>query len=137
MIENRDPCHQTLCQNGGICNSIPDVINNSSLLHKKFPTYLEQNFTCKCRDGFEGERCQQFTDVCSSYTKCQNGGVCENIFNGYICRCPEGWHGVDCSIDVDECIESAPCENGALCENTKGSFQCSCPKFYFGMFFTL
>lgn len=133
LIENVDPCRQRLCQNGGICHSTPDQTVYSLLMpYKKFPTYLEQNFTCECRIGFEGRRCEQFTDLCTSSKKCDNDGVCENIFGGYICHCKKGWHGSDCSIDINECDESAPCENGALCENLNGSFKCHCPKYYFG-----
>ena len=65
-----DPCKNTNCQNGGVCD----------------------NGTCDCSPGYSGVKCQNY-DPCYN-TKCTNGGVCVNG----TCNCPTGYSGSNCQF---------------------------------------
>lgn len=65
-----DPCKNTNCQNGGVCD----------------------NGTCDCSPGYSGVKCQNY-DPCYN-TKCSNGGVCVNG----TCNCPTGYSGSNCQF---------------------------------------
>lgn len=66
---------------------------------------------------------------CRSYP-CQNGGVCLDLFDGFLCQCPNNWEGPTCAADVNECARFAGtdlgCQNGASCQNTPGGYNCIC-----------
>uniref|UniRef100_A0A1Y1LNZ2 Cubilin n=1 Tax=Photinus pyralis TaxID=7054 RepID=A0A1Y1LNZ2_PHOPY len=73
---------------------------------------------------------------CAS-SPCGNGGVCQDLFNGFLCHCPEEWEGTTCEKDVNECAKFAGtdlgCQNGATCVNKPGSYECVCSKGWFGI----
>lgn len=75
-------------------------------------------------------------DNCRSHP-CQNGGVCLDLFDGFLCQCPNNWEGVTCGLDVNECARFAGtdlgCQNGASCHNTPGSYACICTDGYQGI----
>lgn len=47
-------------------------------------------------------------DECLS-NPCQNGGICNDIDNGYTCTCPVGYLGTHCENDI------AVCDTGMIC----------------------
>lgn len=79
---------------------------------------------------------------------CQNGGTCQDMFNGFICHCPNEWEvlvlhylsnsasvvtsnyvfqGPVCNRDVNECHRFSGtdlgCQNGATCVNKPGTYE--------------
>ncbi|KAI1724244.1 EGF-like domain-containing protein [Ditylenchus destructor] len=110
-------CADMPCKHGGVCKSADDG---------------SANFTCECKDSFQGDSFCSFTDICAAERPCQNNAKCENIFEEFLCHCKPGWKGSVCNIDVNECEEDMPCENNGACTNTPGGFICQCPKFYMG-----
>ena len=70
FLASCDPCKDTKCQNGGICD----------------------NGTCDCSPGYSGTQCQNY-NPCHNVI-CQNGGTC---VNGN-CNCPTGYYGSNCQF---------------------------------------
>ncbi len=70
LVMGCDPCANTNCQNGGVCD----------------------NGKCDCPPGYSGSQCQNY-NPCYNVT-CQNGGTC---VNGN-CNCPTGYYGSNCQF---------------------------------------
>ena len=96
MLTHLDDCASQPCKNGATCN---DGINS---------------FTCTCRPGFTGGKCEIEMNECAS-TPCQNGGYCYDFVNHYICVCAAGYNGTHCehgmfpkiimlAESIDKCI---------------------------------
>lgn len=82
-------------------------------------------YQCICRDGFEGNHCQDDVNDCSPQP-CYNGGKCIDGINWFLCECANGFTGPDCRINVNDCA-SNPCGYGATCIDGIGDYQCICP----------
>lgn len=74
------------CLNGGSC--VDDV----------------GSFSCKCRLGFEGERCETEVNECASHP-CKNGALCKDYVNSFVCECRPGFDGILCEHNIEECTE--------------------------------
>ncbi|XP_055502008.1 sushi, nidogen and EGF-like domain-containing protein 1 [Leucoraja erinacea] len=98
------------CLNNGRC--IDDCITGN-------PSY-----TCSCRAGFTGRRCQIDIDECASYP-CHNGGTCLDGQNAYTCQCTAGYTGVICEKDIDDCASNI-CQNGGMCIDGIDAYSCKC-----------
>ncbi|KAK9979686.1 hypothetical protein ABG768_013103 [Culter alburnus] len=61
---------------------------------------------------------------------CQNGGVCEDLFDLFKCHCPSDWDGQRCESTLDTCA-SNPCVHGA-CRVVSAGYECSCDVGYTG-----
>ncbi|KZC14141.1 Cubilin [Dufourea novaeangliae] len=76
------------------------------------------------------------TNECSS-KPCQNGGMCQDLYEGYQCNCPSNWEGPNCMVDVNECVRllgtDLGCQNGATCINLPGSYRCNCASGWHGL----
>ncbi|KAJ8020411.1 Neurogenic locus notch-like protein 1 [Holothuria leucospilota] len=79
--ENRVRCQPNPCFNGGTCQ-------NQGL----------DSFRCECPRGYEGRRCEMFSDPCID-NACVNG-VCVPFQQAYSCVCDEGYAGVTCEERV-------------------------------------
>ncbi|XP_078088504.1 coagulation factor VII-like [Mustelus asterias] len=71
-------------------------------------------------------------DQCAS-NPCQNGGMCQDLFQRYLCTCPENFEGWNCETEKTsriECIfENGHCEQ--FCTDVANSSrQCSCTEDY-------
>ncbi|KAH0948163.1 hypothetical protein HN011_006977 [Eciton burchellii] len=68
---------------------------------------------------------------------CQNGGTCEDLYDGYQCHCTSNWEGPNCLTDVNECARffgtDLGCQNRATCRNLLGSYRCDCLPGWFGL----
>ncbi|XP_012889103.1 PREDICTED: sushi, nidogen and EGF-like domain-containing protein 1 [Dipodomys ordii] len=104
------------CLNGGQC--IDDCVTGS-------PSY-----TCSCRAGFTGRRCQLDVNECTSHP-CQNGGICTHGVNSFTCQCPAGFRGSTCESAQSPCDHKV-CWNGGQCQAEGGSAACVCQAGFTG-----
>lgn len=79
------------------------------------------NFTCICREGFEGALCDYAYCLVE---QCKNGGECI-ADDPPECRCQPGYEGKYCEIDIDECA-TTPCQNNATCIDLIADYKCDC-----------
>ncbi|XP_027875918.1 protein crumbs homolog 1-like [Xiphophorus couchianus] len=61
---------------------------------------------------------------------CQNGGMCEDLFDQHQCTCPSEWTGSLCQDQTDTC-NSHPCVNGN-CTNLSEGYKCECEPGFTG-----
>lgn len=61
-------------------------------------------FSCDCRPGFDGERCEAEMDECASQP-CRNGAMCRDYVNSFVCECRPGFDGILCEHNIPECTE--------------------------------
>lgn len=100
-------------------------------------------YSCKCRDGYDGNCCQNIVKPCGkpglpfSWKKCRNGGTCVASFNEYLerdqaeCACPDGLFGEKCDRKCS--TKLCPEEKGECVVDKNGAFvKCKCEKGYFG-----
>ncbi|XP_060690951.1 sushi, nidogen and EGF-like domain-containing protein 1 isoform X2 [Hemiscyllium ocellatum] len=104
------------CLNDGRC--IDDCITGN-------PSY-----TCSCRAGFTGRRCQIDVNECSSYP-CHNGGTCRDGQNAFTCQCLAGFTGALCETDINDCVLNE-CQNGATCIDGIDRYHCECSVGFIG-----
>lgn len=148
-----DECASSPCQHGGTCVDGAGVFTctcaaawrgptcaaprDRSCAHKPCaPTALAcqdvppdpptgNNFTCQCRDGFEGVYCERaFCEL----TPCVHG-KCVNESMEAMCTCEVGFSGRYCETERDECAEAggaAACLHGGRCLDAKGDYLCDC-----------
>ena len=102
-----DECLEEIlqCKNSGTCQN-----NNGS-------------FSCQCRAGFNGTRCEINIDDCRP-DSCKNHGTCEDLVNNFRCECQKGYDGDFCENNVDEC-ENHECKNGN-CVDGIDKYTCDC-----------
>lgn len=105
-----------------------------------FPCYKEgsercvdgqASFTCVCKPGWKGARCEDDIDECSDHefpAGCNQR--CINFPGSFRCMCEEGYFindKINC-VDVDECLMfPSICGEPAKCVNTPGMYKCQCP----------
>lgn len=100
-------CDDSLCGSYGKCNP------NGAF------------YSCECRDGYYGQKCELKQDQCL-IMPCFNGGIC-NSFNdtSVVCKCSEGFNGDFCESVNDPCNQKN-CLNGANCNEIDGEAICDC-----------
>lgn len=70
-------------------------------------------------------------DYCAD-SPCLNGGLCENVYNGYRCMCPTDLTGSRCEhrfygrIAYHNHCASNPCSETEICINYIDGFRCTC-----------
>ncbi|KAM8893988.1 vitamin K-dependent protein S [Spinachia spinachia] len=89
------------------------------------------SFTCECKPGWKGRRCEDDIDECSDPefpAGCNQ--KCYNLPGSFHCMCEDGYFSNDkvkC-VDIDECLlYPSICEDPAKCVNTLGMYECQCP----------
>ncbi|XP_044143744.1 vitamin K-dependent protein S-like isoform X1 [Bufo gargarizans] len=93
------------------------------------------NFTCICKPGWQGVRCDEDINECEDPEKVKGGCSqrCVNIPGSYRCACEDGYYLLPdkhtCS-DRDECEFSPVICGGAQCRNTPGKYECECEAGY-------
>ena len=86
-----------------------------------------QRFSCVCKPGFTGTKCEADINECESNNPCQH--KCKNTNGSYKCTCDPGYviENVHECTDIDECLNSAVCnDDNSVCVNTPGTFRCEC-----------
>ncbi|XP_020491578.1 vitamin K-dependent protein S [Labrus bergylta] len=91
----------------------------------------QASFTCVCKPGWKGPRCEDDIDECSDPefpAGCNQ--KCKNFPGSFHCMCEEGYYITDkinC-VDINECLlYSSICAQPAKCVNTPGMYECRCP----------
>ncbi|KAK9542913.1 hypothetical protein VZT92_000735 [Zoarces viviparus] len=91
----------------------------------------QASFTCECKPGWKGPRCDEDIDECSDPefpAGCNQ--QCYNLPGTFNCACEEGYFThdkVNC-VDIDECrMYPSICQEPAKCVNTPGMHECQCP----------
>ncbi|XP_054441219.1 vitamin K-dependent protein S [Pteronotus mesoamericanus] len=95
----------------------------------------EATFTCICRSGWQGQKCELDINECKNPLN-MNGGcsqICDNTPGSYQCSCKTGFvllaNKKDCK-DVDECSVKPGICGTAVCKNIPGDFECECAEGY-------
>uniref|UniRef100_F1SK70 Vitamin K-dependent protein S n=2 Tax=Sus scrofa TaxID=9823 RepID=F1SK70_PIG len=111
-------------------NAIPDQCNPLPCNEDGYLTCKDGQamFTCICKSGWEGEKCELDINECKDPANI-NGGcsqICDNTPGSYHCSCKSGFimlsNKKDCK-DVDECSENMCAQ---LCVNYPGGYSCYC-----------
>ncbi|KAM7405982.1 hypothetical protein PAMP_000389 [Pampus punctatissimus] len=91
----------------------------------------QASFTCVCKPGWKGPRCEKDIDECSDPefpAGCQQ--KCYNIPGSFHCMCEDGYFSnnkINC-VDINECLMyPSICGKPAQCVNKPGIYECQCP----------
>uniref|UniRef100_A0A3P8VH71 Neurogenic locus notch homolog protein 1 n=1 Tax=Cynoglossus semilaevis TaxID=244447 RepID=A0A3P8VH71_CYNSE len=120
----RDPCISSPCLNGGMCRG---VASKNTV-----------DFSCTCKPGYTGCRCETPVHNSCPTVPCRNGGTCEpDGLQAYRCRCPPGWSGMGTVVKSKQCQQADPCAsnlcaNGGQCCAIESHYVCTCTPFFSG-----
>ena len=59
----------------------------------------QNSYSCVCKEGFTGEKCETNIDECEGVI-CKNNGTCKDGINSFSCICAEGFTGDKCETAV-------------------------------------
>uniref|UniRef100_A0A665TVY0 Vitamin K-dependent protein S n=1 Tax=Echeneis naucrates TaxID=173247 RepID=A0A665TVY0_ECHNA len=126
--------------NSAVLSELRTCVTEISNQCTPFPCYKEGSescvdgqatFTCVCKPGWKGPRCEDDIDECSDPefpAGCNQ--KCNNFPGSFHCQCEEGYFmsgKINC-VDIDECrMFPSICEEPAKCVNTPGMYECQCP----------
>lgn len=136
VVVNYTPCQDSPCENEGLCNSALQMSNELETVDSPSLIFtaplLRHAFTCSCKRGFSGRKCELRQDPCMP-TPCRNGGTCSRHGSEFRCSCPAGFQGKRCDHERSRACEQAPCRNGGSCQETpEGAYFCLCRPGYRG-----
>lgn len=132
------PCNANMCDNGGVCSERIQVnqhdirITDSQSLIFTSPM-VSHEFSCKCTDGYTGQKCDKRQDPCSP-NPCQSSGQCRRQGYDFQCTCAPLREGKYCQLERGDACSSSPCKNGGSCRESQdgSSFFCLCRPGYRG-----
>ncbi|CEF70699.1 Eyes shut [Strongyloides ratti] len=108
------PCTSSDCNNNGVCIGSKGA------------------FSCICKLGFIGDRCQTAPYALCDSKQCNNNGLCLGTIDSYICACNLGYSGEKCSTVSENLCDEKDCNNAGICMGTKSNFICLCSIGYSG-----
>lgn len=132
------PCSVNTCDNGGICSEMINVradetriLDSQNLIFTS--PLVSHDFSCKCGDGYTGEKCDKRQDPCVP-NPCQANGQCRRQGYDFHCTCPSNREGKLCQLERGDACSSSPCKNGGSCRESPdgSSFFCLCRPGYRG-----
>ncbi|XP_078077605.1 vitamin K-dependent protein S-like [Mustelus asterias] len=93
------------------------------------------SFSCNCREGWHGDRCQHDIDECQSgilgEKACNHS--CFNVPGSFRCFCDEGFYTHSdkrSCVDLNECSRQPEICGKAECRNLPGTYECKCDPGY-------
>lgn len=137
VIIGFSPCNARVCDNGGICSEQIQVFNDIRITDSQSFIFtsplVSHEFTCKCSDGYTGQKCDKRQDPCLP-NPCQSGGQCRRQGYDFQCICPAHREGKLCHLERGDACSSNPCKNGGSCRESPdgSSFFCLCRPGYRG-----
>ncbi|XP_065342592.1 cadherin-related tumor suppressor [Cloeon dipterum] len=141
MAVNYSPCQNSVCENGGSCSASVKVAAESQITDSPSLIFtapkVAHDFTCRCKEGFTGKRCERRQDPCSP-NPCQSGGTCRRpsppSTAEFQCVCPPLHEGRLCELERSNVCAGSPCRNGGSCRESPdgASFFCLCRPGYRG-----
>uniref|UniRef100_A0A0K0EXE7 Eyes shut (inferred by orthology to a D. melanogaster protein) n=1 Tax=Strongyloides venezuelensis TaxID=75913 RepID=A0A0K0EXE7_STRVS len=108
------PCTSSDCNNNGVCVGTKGA------------------YSCICKLGFLGERCQTAPYALCDSKQCSNNGLCLGTIDSYICACNLGYSGEKCATVSESLCDEKDCNNAGICMGTKSIFTCLCSIGYSG-----
>ncbi|XP_033326417.2 cubilin [Megalopta genalis] len=112
------------------------LLRNQSVASVNMKVRLLTNRVRRLENHVRTIETKLIVNECSS-GPCQNGGSCQDLYDGYQCNCPPNWEGRNCLTDVNECLRlqgtDLGCQNGATCFNYPGSYRCVCASGWHGI----
>lgn len=81
-------------------------------------------FTCECRVGVTGTKCDEDVNECDGKSVCNNGGTCVNIYGSFVCRCKTFYTGKYCETEVERALGTPNCRDymSLVCRREKVCF---------------
>ncbi|VVD04616.1 unnamed protein product [Leptidea sinapis] len=131
------PCTNNPCQNSGVCSDETNILNGTKITESSsliITSPLVQNdYICRCSDGFVGKNCEKRQDPCSP-NPCKYGAQCRKQGHDFECLCPMRREGKTCEMERDDVCNSSPCKNGGSCKESAdgNSYFCLCRPGYRG-----
>lgn len=107
-------CVSSPCLNGGVCSN---ELND---------------FSCSCKPGYRGKRCQEEKNECAD-KPCYGNAACVDKINGFECICPPNFSGRFCADPQPRC-RSDFCQNGGECGESPNGPICLCKPGWTGKF---
>eukprot|EP00794_Sanderia_malayensis_P006804 gene6804-7572_t len=122
------------CLNNAHCKKVLKL-DGSRVIHSSVTVIFhsigfKSTFSCRCKPGYHGSRCEYAISNCLP-NPCLNNGICKHSSSNRTCVCSEKFTGQYCETDVNECNKS-PCRNNGVCVNLVGDYRCNCPVMYTG-----
>ena len=144
-------CNGTWCHNGGLCKddqcecegtghtgkSCEIKINfcqNVTCGPRQECMNMSMNYTCICKKGFIGPRCENENSTTTLPTDPTNVTLCENkgLYMDGHCDCNgTGYMGKFCEIKIDFC-KNVTCGPRQECMNMSMNYTCICKKGFIG-----
>ncbi|KAK2725567.1 cadherin-related tumor suppressor-like [Artemia franciscana] len=134
---NFTPCQESPCLNGGKCTAAYHIYDSSEITSSTSlvlnTPMVKNEYSCSCRFGFSGQKCDLRQDPCSP-NPCENGGSCTKSGKDFKCICTAVYHGRTCDTVKPKICEANPCKNGGTCQETRdGGFFCLCRNGFRGL----
>uniref|UniRef100_A0ABI7X4T3 Eyes shut homolog n=1 Tax=Felis catus TaxID=9685 RepID=A0ABI7X4T3_FELCA len=109
-----------LCKKGITCIDQPGNYFGQCVA----PFKVVNGFSCLCKPGFAGLRCEQYTDDCI-LNACEHNSTCKDLHLSYQCVCLAGWEASFCEQESNDC-KMNPCKNNSTCTDLYNSYRCEC-----------
>uniref|UniRef100_A0AC35U9S5 EGF-like domain-containing protein n=1 Tax=Rhabditophanes sp. KR3021 TaxID=114890 RepID=A0AC35U9S5_9BILA len=107
-------CTASDCSNNGICVG------------------TKAAFSCMCKIGFTGTRCEKTPYPLCQNSYCSNNGICFGTTEAPFCACNLLYSGKTCDKVAENLCDMSDCSNSGLCTGTKSKYSCLCAPGYSG-----